>query len=234
MFSYQFYFNVLLGNNIQFSPALRIPIEHEMPITLQHDTHEVMTQRFKNITQEDFNEAKYYLEGSEYDLEKSLSTWKEDKDWNDTHFHSNSLQSSNDLPTEEEDIDPSNVKPSRRGCLQSIMGKKNAPVSPDETWTLINDKSPHDAVLLTSVDPPSNSGNDYAVTGVDYNENADIYVVPAAGVSWKYPTASGSSKIKDAVRSIFGRKNSNGNETSGDVDTMLVPLINAYPIKQLS
>jgi hypothetical protein len=108
----------LSGNNIQFSPALRIPIEHEMPVTLQQDSHEIMIQRFKNITQEDFNEAKYYLEGSEYNLEKSVATWKEDKDWNDTHFHTNSLSS--DLPDDQE-RDPSNVRPSRRGCLLCML-----------------------------------------------------------------------------------------------------------------
>jgi hypothetical protein len=221
----------LLGNNIQFSPALRIPIEHEMPITLQKDTYEVMIQRFKNITQEDFNEAKYYLEGSEYDLEKSLATWKEDKDWNDTHFHSSSL-SGNDLPDDQE-IDPSNIRPSRRGgCLRSIMGIKPQ-VLPEETWTL-NDNSPLDAGLFVTIssDPPSYP--DYAVTGVDNSDNTDIYVVPAAAVSWKHPATSGSSKIKDTIRSIFGRKNSNGNETNSDVEPMLVPLIDAYPMKQMS
>jgi hypothetical protein len=215
----------LLGNNIQFSPALRIPIEHEMPITYQKDTHEIMIQRFKNITQEDFNEAKYYLEGSEYDLEKSLATWKEDKDWNDTHFNSNSL-SGNDLPDDPE-TDPSNVRPSRRnGCLRSCMGIQPE-VLPEETWTLVNDISPLDAGLFvtTSSDPPSYP--DYAVTGVDNSENTDVYVVPAAAVSGRYPATSGNSRITDTIRSIFGHKNSN----NSDVEPMLVPLIDAYPMK---
>jgi hypothetical protein len=106
-------------------------------------------------------------------------------------------------------------------------------VSPEETWTLVDDNSPADSGLFvtTSSNPPSYP--DYAMTGVDYTDNTDIYVVPAASVSWKVTSGSSkSSKIKDTIRSIFGRKNIN--ETNNDVEPMLVPLIDAYPMRQIS
>ena len=219
-----------------------------MPIRMQKDTPEVMLQRFKNISQEDGNEASYYLQESDYDLVRALAAWKEDKDWNDTHFHSSNDVSS-DLPLDESvHLDNSTIIPTRRGCFKNFMTshkvKAETPQS-NESWTMVNESSPMplSANTGTEMSPPNYDGF--------HDDNSDIYVVPAT-TSWKYSekVASGSAKITDSILSVFGRKRSvSGNSgfpgsssDARDSNSMTQPLIYedsfvrppSYPLRQIS
>ena len=50
--------NNFSGNNIKFLTSLKIPVEHNQPITIQdHDTPDVMLQRFKTRTHESTTEG---------------------------------------------------------------------------------------------------------------------------------------------------------------------------------
>ena len=231
-------FPILIGNNIQFSQALRIPVDHEMPISRQQDTPEVILQRFKNISQEDGNEARYYLEENGGDLARALAAWKEDKDWNDTHFYPNANECSSDLPLDESNH-PDASKLSRRGCFRNFMRSQANHVelvpsaASTESWTIVNDTRPQPLTATTGVEEDSVLLSNI----ISYDENSDIYVVPATG-SWKQlrRESSGSGKITDSILSIFGRKRSTSGNSGlglddGKVDSMRQPLIDesSYP-----
>lgn len=212
-----------------------------MPITRQQDTPEIALQRFKNITQEDANEASYYLGECEGDLERALAAWKEDKDWNDTHYYPNSNECSSDLPLD--DSTHVATKQSRRGCFKNFMISQKdeqvgvegpptrTPTGTTESWTIVEDDTRAPINVSTGVEMNFNPQYE-----TNYEDNSDVYVVPA-NVSWKYPKleSAKSVKITDSILSIFGRKRSTSGNSSllnldeGNVDSMLRPLIDPSP-----
>ena len=228
------------GNNIQFSPALRIPIEHQMPITRQQETPEITQQRFKNITQESYNEASYYLGECDGDLERALVAWKEDKDWNDTHYYPNFNEQNSDVPLDESvhvakrDTRRGwfkNQDKSHKVAEEGTTAATTMSTRPTESWTLVEDNDTK-AVIIASTGVELLSTPQYE-SNVD--DNSDIYVVPA-NVSWKYPKieSSKSVMISEKILSIFGRKRSSttdvfGIPVEGNFDSVLRPLIDSNP-----
>lgn len=203
---------------------MRIPIEHELPVSIQLDTNEVKLQRFKNITHEDAIESSFYLDEHKWDLDNALTAWKEDKVWNETHFYPNGTQS-NDIPEEFVSESTHETKRSKRFSLSRIMSSKTQ---------IINMKPPGTIEPFMIIESP-NEIEINAIKGIqcDVNEvDSEIYVVQAAG-SWKQPRYqnSGSEKMKNTILSLFGRKNSVSdsdnliNENEGTVDPILRPLM---------
>jgi LysM repeat protein len=94
--------NVFSGNNIQFKTSLLIPINGGVIVKPQIETHEVILQRFKNLTSEGIQESKMYLEDNQWNLMKAVEHWKADRNWerehsNDPHQHA----FSSELPAED-------------------------------------------------------------------------------------------------------------------------------------
>lgn len=206
-----------LGNNIQFSSALRIPIEHEMPVSRQIDCNEVKLQRFKNITQEDKIEASYYLEDNDWDFEQSLASWKADKDWNECHYHSKK-DLSNDLTGDDLAESVHSVKPSKRSSFKSFLGSSRSVSKTDavetiEPWMIVEDTSASRGVVSSEGD----------TVLPNYDNDSDIYVIPAAEYSpHNRKQTSSNEKIKNSLLSLFGRK-SGARDIDGD---------NALPMMQ--
>lgn len=214
------YTSVTIGNNIQFSSSLRIPIEHEMPISRQMDCNEVKIQRFKNASQEGAIEATYYLQEYEWDLEQSLVAWNEDKIWNDTHYHPNA-EHSNDLPNDS----THSIEPERRVSFRNFMMRKKAEVqnSVPVAEPYINFQStnqPALGIVTGTVCLPS----------IPENDSSTQY--PTAASSWsrsrKSPLSGG--QMKQSIMSIFGfSKNIEENDilmnVEGSNDHLRQPLI---------
>ena len=231
------------GNNIQFTPALRIPIEHQMPITRQQESLEITQQRFKNITQESCNEASYYLGECDGDLERALVAWKEDKDWNDTHYYPNFNEQNSDIPLDESvHIAKRN---SRRGWLQSHDKSQKVIEEGATTVTTATTTATRTTESWTLVEYINKTAVITASTGVEifctpqyesYNDdNSDIYVVPA-NTSWKYPKIESANRVMISERflSIFGGKRNITTDTfgipvEGNMDSVLRPLIDPNP-----
>mmetsp|Transcript_2221 Transcript_2221/g.3032 ORF Transcript_2221/g.3032 Transcript_2221/m.3032 type:complete len:250 (+) Transcript_2221:144-893(+) len=89
--------NLFSGNNIQFKKSLRIPIEygaiHEFR---QVETHEVLIQKFKNLTNELTEESRAYLEANDWCLEAAYSNWKSDSQFEISQKMDNN-QNKNDI-----------------------------------------------------------------------------------------------------------------------------------------
>jgi hypothetical protein len=73
--------NNFSGSNFKCMKYLRVAIEPGVPISIQPNSEDIIVQRFKNETGEAEAEAKCYLEESDWDLEKALSSWKGDEKW---------------------------------------------------------------------------------------------------------------------------------------------------------
>ena len=174
-----------------------------MPVSRQIDCNEVKLQRFKNITQEDKIEASYYLEDNDWDLEQSLASWKEDKDWNECHYHSKK-DLSNDLTGDDLAESIHSVKPSKRSSFRSFLGSSKSVINTDavetiEPWMIVGDTSASQEVV--------SSEGDTALP--NYDNDSDIYVIPAAEYSPQHRKPSSSSeKIKNSFMSLLGRKSS--------------------------
>lgn len=77
--------NNFSGNAFRSKKVLTIPVQSGVPVSPQEQTPEVTLQRFKNATGESTVEAKYYLDGNDWDLEKALTAWKTDDNWSQNH-----------------------------------------------------------------------------------------------------------------------------------------------------
>jgi hypothetical protein len=93
--------NNFSGNNISYLKKLRIPIDHSMPVIRQsEDSHEVMIQKFRQITHENVTEAKYYMEESGWDIKRALEAWHSDSTWSGHHVP-NRYHADNVIPVDE-------------------------------------------------------------------------------------------------------------------------------------
>jgi LysM repeat protein len=73
--------NMFSGNNIQVKTKLLIPINAGVAFIPQIETNEIILQKFKNVTGENTQEARLYLEESNWVLEKAMEAWKNDTQW---------------------------------------------------------------------------------------------------------------------------------------------------------
>lgn len=76
--------NMFSGNNIQMKSKLLIPINAGLAIRPQIETEEIVLQKFKNMTQEQTQEARLYLDEHKWNLESALDAWKSDNNWEAT------------------------------------------------------------------------------------------------------------------------------------------------------
>lgn len=74
-------FNKFSGNAFRSVQTLRIPVEPGIPVNVQSSSEEILIQRFKNETGESDKEARYYLEGRNWNLEEALAEWRGDENW---------------------------------------------------------------------------------------------------------------------------------------------------------
>ena len=191
-----------------------------MPICRQLDCNDVKVQRFKNASQEGAIEATFYLQEYEWDLEKSLEAWNEDKIWNDTHYHPNE-DHSNDLPNDS----THDVEPARRITFRNFMMRKKAesqntlPVA--EPFEILNSTNQDATNVVTgTVCPPPTLVN---------NLNC---LLPTAASSWSRPrkTSLSGGQMKNSIMSIFGfskniEENDNFVTVDGTNDHLRQPLI---------
>lgn len=110
--------NMFSGNNIHFKTSLLIPINAGAIVKPQFETHDVLLQRFKNLTSERTEEARLYLNEHEWNLEQALKSWKNDQQWEGEHPPVDMKVFSTDLPAEDLVFPvkveiPSQVKPAK-------------------------------------------------------------------------------------------------------------------------
>lgn len=74
-------YNKFSGNAFRSVKTLRIPVEPGLPVNVQMSSQEILIQRFKNETGESEIEAKYYLEGRNWNLGDALAEWRGDENW---------------------------------------------------------------------------------------------------------------------------------------------------------
>lgn len=191
-----------------------------MPVTRQIDCNDVKLQRFKNITQEDKIEASYYLQDNDWDLERSLASWKEDKDWNESHYHSNG-ELSNDLTGDDLADSIHAVKPSKRPSFKSFLSSSKSVIkteSPEtiEPWMIVGESRESREVVSSEAD----------TSLPNYDNDSDIYVIPAAEYTPAYKKQSSSSeKIKNSFMSLLGRKSSVRSINGDNALPMMQPLL---------
>ena len=72
--------NNFSGNAFRSRQILKIRIASSKFVIIvpQVETDEVKTQKFKNITGEEIEECKYYLNENCWDLKRALDAWQED------------------------------------------------------------------------------------------------------------------------------------------------------------
>ncbi|KAJ1430036.1 hypothetical protein B484DRAFT_396124 [Ochromonadaceae sp. CCMP2298] len=71
--------NCFSGNNIHFKKTLLVPLAG--PVHMQPNTHDVLLQKFKNLTGESGMEARVYLEEAGWDLNSAVGCWRVDEEW---------------------------------------------------------------------------------------------------------------------------------------------------------
>lgn len=76
--------NMFSGNNIQVKTKLLIPINAGVAIRPQIETEEIILQKFKNVTQEQTQEARLYLDEYQWNLENAIQAWNNDNNWEET------------------------------------------------------------------------------------------------------------------------------------------------------
>lgn len=106
--------NMFSGNAFRSKKTLRIPIEKGVNVRLQtNNDSEVILQRFKNLTNEQTTESKFYLEENNYNLESAYNNWVLDQKWASEHVNENGEYENNCIEDDEiiaadvTDLDPS-------------------------------------------------------------------------------------------------------------------------------
>mmetsp|Transcript_24714 Transcript_24714/g.25345 ORF Transcript_24714/g.25345 Transcript_24714/m.25345 type:complete len:232 (-) Transcript_24714:91-786(-) len=74
-------YNNFSGSAFRSKRYLRIPVEPGLPVNVQLSSQETLIQRFKNETGESEREARYYLEGHNWNLPEALAEWSGDERW---------------------------------------------------------------------------------------------------------------------------------------------------------
>ena len=128
------------GNAFRSRKTLRIPIEKGVNIKLQKNEPELILQRFKNLTNEQTVESKYYLEENNYNLEIAYKMWVDDQKWTSEHVDENGEYQNNDI--EDDDIlaaDISDTDPT----MQTVTPFEICMEEPDSVFgSNVNDKTP--------------------------------------------------------------------------------------------
>ena len=95
--------NLFSGNSIQFKQTLLIPINGGCIVRPQIETHDILVQRFKNVTQEGTTEARIYLEENNWDIVKAIHQWRNDAHWEGENKDNEALKAyfSLEIPAED-------------------------------------------------------------------------------------------------------------------------------------
>lgn len=73
--------NKFSGNAFHSRKVLQIPIQKGIPFQIQEQTPDVILQLFKNETSETTEEARFYLDETNWDLTEALQAWRKDDAW---------------------------------------------------------------------------------------------------------------------------------------------------------
>ena len=103
--------NMFSGNAFRSRKTLRIPIEKGVNIKLQSNEPEIILQRFKNLTNEQTLEAKFYLDEHNYNLNSAYEAWVQDQKWASEHIdengeYNNDIEDDEILPADISNVDP--------------------------------------------------------------------------------------------------------------------------------
>lgn len=74
-------YNNFSGSAFRSKRYLRIPIEPGYPVNVQLSSEQTLIQRFKNESGESEREARFYLEGHNWNLLEALAEWSGDEKW---------------------------------------------------------------------------------------------------------------------------------------------------------
>ena len=130
--------NLFSGNAFRSRKTLRIPIEKGMNIKLQKNEPEIILQRFKNLTNEQTLEAKFYLEEHNYNLERAYEAWVQDQQWASEHIDENG-EYNNDIEDDEiVSAGVSNIDPT----FQVVTPFEISMEEPTDVFSNINDRTP--------------------------------------------------------------------------------------------
>ena len=133
--------NMFSGNAFRSRKTLRIPIEKGVNIKLQKNEPELILQRFKNLTNEQTVESKYYLEENNYNLEIAYKMWVDDQKWTSEHVDENGEYQNNDIEDDDEILaaDISDTDPT----MQTVTPFEICMEEPDSVFgSNVNDKTP--------------------------------------------------------------------------------------------